>query len=423
MRVLVVAANTERINMPTPPLGAAMVAAAARRGGHEVELIDLLTAPDPAAAVPDAVKRVLPQVIGISVRNIDDQDMARPAFLLEKVGDVVRACRGSSSAPIVLGGAGYSIFPGAALEYLGADFGVAGEGESAFPALLDRLESGGDPTGMPGVSVRGRPASGGLPGPARLDDLPFPYDFLAPSLDLGDPDLWVPVQTRRGCPLDCIYCSTPAIEGRMPRRRSPRLAAGDLARLATAGVRRIQFVDNTFNLPPGYALELCRRIVDLRLEIGWRCIVYPCGVTGELGEAMAAAGCVETAIGFETGSDRMLAAINKRFTSRDLRQTVAHLRAAGIGCVGFLLLGLPGETRDSVTESLDLAGDLGLTGLKITVGARIYPRTPLARVAVEEGVVAAADDLLRPTFYLAPEIAGWVDEAVSSREWPFPVFP
>ncbi len=422
MRVLIIAANTERINMPTPPLGAAMVVDATRRCGHELELVDLLAAPEPAVAIREAVARVRPEVIGISVRNIDDQDMAQPVFLLEKVRKVVRACRECSGAPVVLGGAGYSIFPAAALEYLGADLGIAGEGELAFPALLECLESGGDPSALDGVYARGRTARGGLPAPARLDDLDYPHDDLGPSLNLEDPDLWVPVQTRRGCPLDCSYCSTPSIEGRTPRRRSPRLVTDDLARLVDAGVRRIQFVDNTFNLPPSYALELCRRIVDLGLPIRWRCILYPYKVTEELAEAMAEAGCAEASIGCESGSDSILAAINKHFTTADVREAVARLRAAGVSCVGFLLLGMPGETRDTVAESLAFADGLGLGSLKITLGARIYPRTPLARIAVEEGVVTADDNLLRPTFYMAPAVAGWVEETVASREWSLPVF-
>jgi radical SAM superfamily enzyme YgiQ (UPF0313 family) len=197
--------------------------------------------------------------------------------------------------------------------------------------------------------------------------------------------------------------------------------ADDMARLAEAGVRRIQIVDNTLNLPPGYALDLCRRVARLRLPISWRCIVYPHLLSQELADSMVEAGCTEVSIGFESGSDRMLRAINKHFATGDIREATARLRAAGMRCLGFLLLGLPGETRDSVTESLDLAEDLSLDSLKITLGARIFPGTPLARIAADEGVVSADDDLLQPSFYMAPAVSGWVDEAVASRSWSVPV--
>jgi radical SAM superfamily enzyme YgiQ (UPF0313 family) len=421
MRVLLVSANTERINMPTPPLGAAMVASATRCRGHEVELVDLLGADDPVVAVRNAVAGTAPEVIGISIRNIDNQNMAEPDFLLDKAAEVVDACRAASPASVVLGGAGYSIFPTAALAYLGADFGVAGEGELAFPALLDALEKGAEAALIPGVFTRDGDTDDARMPHAHLDDLPSPYPDLECCLDLSDPELWVPVQTRRGCPFDCTYCSTPQIEGRTPRLRAPRLVLDDLARLADAGATRVHFVDNTFNLPASYALELCRGIAALGRPLSWRCIVYPHQVSDELVEAMAEAGCVEVAIGSESCCDPILASLNKRFSAAEVRRVTARFAAAGIDRMGFLMLGVPGETRASVTESLEVADSLDLSVLKITIGVRIYPNTPLAQQAVAEGVITAADDLLEPCFYLAPAIAGWVDEIVRSREWSTPM--
>jgi len=421
MRVLVISANTERINMPTPPLGAAMVVAAARSRGHDAELLDLLHADDPELAVRDAIVRTRPDVIGLSVRNIDDQSMTQTDFLLDRVREVVRVCRAESPAPLVLGGAGYSIFPAAALDYLEADYGVAGEGEVAFAELLEALASGADPETVGGVHVRGGgPRRDRLP-PAELDDLPSPYPVLHPWLDLDDPDLWVPVQTRRGCALDCTYCSTPQIEGRALRRRSPERVAAEIARLADRGVRRLHLVDNTFNLPPAYALDLCRRIASLGRDLRWRCIVYPHAVSDELVEAMAAAGCAEVSVGSESGCDRILESLNKRFTAAEVREVTRRFAEAGITTMGFLMLGVPGETRESVAESLDFAGSLELSSLKITIGARIYPHTPLAAQAVDAGVIAADDDLLRPRFYLEPGVEGWIEEAVAARGWTMPV--
>ncbi|MFH1090624.1 MAG: cobalamin-dependent protein [Pseudomonadota bacterium] len=119
MRVLLISANREDINMVTLPLGLALVAASVQQSGHEVELLDLMRADDVRGRIEAAIRRFEPEVIGISVRNIDDQNMARPRFLLEQVKEVVEVCREHSEAPLILGGAGYSIFPQAALEYLG----------------------------------------------------------------------------------------------------------------------------------------------------------------------------------------------------------------------------------------------------------------------------------------------------------------
>jgi radical SAM superfamily enzyme YgiQ (UPF0313 family) len=132
---------------------------------------------------------------------------------------------------------------------------------------------------------------------------------------------------------------------------------------------------------------------------------------------MAEAGCREVSIGSESCCDPILTSLNKRFSTADVREVVRRFAAAGITRFGFLMLGVPGETRATVAESLEVADTLGLSVLKITIGVRIYPHTPLARQAVAEGVVAADDDLLQPRFYMAREVEGWVEEAVRARSW------
>ena len=108
------------------PLGLNCVALAAGNAGHQVALIDLMSNADPRAALSEAIGRFDPRVIGISVRNVDNQNMREPRFLLAPVRNIVSLCRLSSDAPIVVGGAGFSLFPLAALRYLEADMGLCG---------------------------------------------------------------------------------------------------------------------------------------------------------------------------------------------------------------------------------------------------------------------------------------------------------
>jgi hypothetical protein len=136
MNVLLISANREDINMLTLPMGLACVAAAVEKAGHAVRFLDLLSVKDIPAAVADAIRLSQPEAIGVSVRNIDDQIMDQGRFLLNQAKEVVHRCREFSAAPIVLGGAGYSISPESVLEYLGTDMGIQGEGEAAFPMLL-----------------------------------------------------------------------------------------------------------------------------------------------------------------------------------------------------------------------------------------------------------------------------------------------
>lgn len=410
MKILFVSPNTERLYMPALPLGLALVAAATRRAGHDTRYLDLLNTSDPIAAVRGAISDFQPEAIALSVRNIDDQSMQDTKFLLEPIREVVAACRAACPAKVVLGGAGFSIFPEAVLGYLGADYGVCGEGEVVLPLLLERLEMGLDVGDLPGLYVPRRKSPVTRTFAHDLDRLPLPDADLWESADAKDPNLWVPVQTRRGCPLACSYCSTPDLEGTQLRKRSPDSVVEHIARVASAGFHKICFVDNTFNFPPSYALQLCRRLAQARLEVSWQCILYPHQLGEDLVAAMAEAGCVEVSLGFESGCPQVLHAMNKRFLPDGVRQISDRLAAHGIRRMGFLLLGGPGETRDSVDESIAFARSLNLEMLKISVGIRIYPNTPLARLAVEEGYISADDDLLMPRFYSRPGIAEYVKQ-------------
>ena len=111
MRALFISANTEKINMPVLPLGLACVASSTKRAGHDAAMVDLKIERDTPAVLKEAIEGFHPDIIGISVRNIDDQNMKNPRFLLDPVKEIVAGCRNLSEATIVLGGAGYSIFP------------------------------------------------------------------------------------------------------------------------------------------------------------------------------------------------------------------------------------------------------------------------------------------------------------------------
>ena len=414
MKVLLISANTEKINMTPLPLGLACVAAATRKSGHEVTMVDLMLEKDAQSALKEAIEGFRPDIIGISVRNIDDQNMENPRFLLDRAKEIVSGCRSLSKAKIVLGGAGYSIFPERALSFLGADMGIQGEGESAFPALIERIEQGTALSGVCGLYLRGKGLQCKRQFARNLDTLPLPDTDLW-FLPAQKEDLWMPVQTRRGCPLNCSYCSTGTIEGRTIRRHSPEAIVKWMAHWRKAGVRQFHFVDNTFNLPPSYAKSICRKLIDDGLDIRWWSILYPAHVDEELVDLMSKAGCDQVSIGFESGSERILKNLNKRFTVKGVRRISEMLSDHGIRQMGFLLLGSPGETRESVEESLFFADSLKLESLKITLGVRIYPGTALAKIAVAEGIISSQDSLFYPRFYLAKSLEDWLPKTL--KEW------
>jgi radical SAM superfamily enzyme YgiQ (UPF0313 family) len=413
MRVLLISSNTELINMPVLPMGLASVAAATQRAGHEVQLLNLMLHGNTQKLIEEAVQNFHPELIGVSVRNIDDQSRQNPRFLLEPVKEVISQCRGLSSAPVVLGGAGYTIFPQGVLDYLGADMGIQGEGEQAFVRLLECLQEKADVAELPGLFLPGRRPNRSSELIRKLDDFPLPGPDQLPCLPTvnGKP-IWVPLQTRRGCPMQCSYCSTPAIEGKIIRQRSIALVVKAISGFFEAGFSHFYFVDNTFNLPPTYAKALCDQLIASKLDIRWRCILYPRGMDEELIEKMARAGCVEVALGFESGSAKILRSLNKKFLPEEVQHIAQLLQRYKINRMGFLLLGGPGETKETVLESLSFAEGLNLESMKITIGIRVYPSTPLEQTALREGVLTPTNDLLLPTFYLAQGLEPWLQDTV-----------
>ena len=416
MRVLLISANTEQLQMPVLPMGLACVAAAAEHAGHEVRLLNLMTKDEfQEQELENAVSGFNPELIGVSVRNIDDQNNKSPKFLLEAVKNVVASCRSLTAVPIVLGGAGFSIYPQSALSFLGGDMGIKGEGEAAFVKLLNALSRKQDLSGVPNLVLPGSVGENKTEVMKRLDDsqLPDPNGLFSFPTQFKNQKIWLPFQTRRGCAMDCSYCSTAAIEGRTLRKRSLEMVVDSISRFVEAGFKHFFFVDNTFNFPSSYARALCDLLIERNLQIQWRAIIYPWKVEESLVERMARAGCVEVPLGFESGSKKILRSLNKRFQPEEVRRISQMLDRHGIGRMGFLLLGGPGETRETVEESLEFADSLELETVKITAGIRIYPYTALAAAAVAEGVVSPGDDLLRPAFYMASGLRGWLEDTVS----------
>jgi radical SAM superfamily enzyme YgiQ (UPF0313 family) len=402
--------------MPVLPLGMAFVARAAEDAGHEVSQINLMTKPEALNALAEHIQKVQPDIIGISVRNIDDQVSSQPRFLLEPVKAIVSTCRQNSEAKIVLGGAGYSIFPRHALAYLGADMGIQGEGERSFVTLLDRLKNYDDLSNIPGLYHVDRSIANPPTAFKKIDHCLFPQPgrHIRTLEHTRDEIIWLPFQTRRGCPLNCSYCSTPSIEGKTIRKRTPGLIIDAMAAYVFAGFDHFFFVDNTFNLPPDYSKDLCDQMLGSGLNITWRGILYPWKVEKELVAKMAESGCVEVSLGLESGSDIMLRKMNKQYRTEDVRRASDLLKTFGIRQMGFLLLGGPGETRQTVLEGLEFADSLVLEMVKVTIGLRIYPNTELAFHARRTGQISPDDNLLFPQFYIENEMEAWIRQTVSA---------
>jgi radical SAM superfamily enzyme YgiQ (UPF0313 family) len=419
-RVLLVSTNRERQPYPVVPNGLACVASALDAAGHTVSFLDLCFARDPLGAARQAARQFHADVIGVSVRNIDNSDAIALRHYTPEARDVLHALRAAApGAKVIAGGAAFGVAPEALFRDLGVDYAVAGDGERASVALVNALSSGAPIEASPGL-VRDRDGTVTFTPPgedADLDSLPGPA--LHRWIDLARYQrhgATIPIQTKRGCVYKCVYCTYRNVEGWGYRTRDPQLVADEIQELRIkAGVRHFDFVDSTFNSPPGHAVQVCDAIsargLDVRLDTT---NFTPATASSELLSAMKRAGFRTLGITAESASDPVLERLEKGFTAAKVREVAERVERHGIRTLWIFLVGGPGETSETIEETLAFArwrlerGDAVYT----TVGLRIYPGTTLHRIAIAEGVVPPGSALLDPTFYFSSSLAF---DAVVSR--------
>jgi radical SAM superfamily enzyme YgiQ (UPF0313 family) len=418
VKISIVSINRERFPEPVLPLGAAAAAGVLRAEGHEVRVLDLCHAEAPDDAIVSHLGAFEPDLIGISLRNLENNQMLGNRSFLDEAKRVVERVRSASSSPILLGGAGYSLFPGEFLEALGVSYGLAGEAEQALPALVRCIARGDVPRGVPGACYRG-PGERIVSDAARARD--FPADLL-PAFDLIDCATYaaqgaaIPFESKRGCNLACSFC--PESADREGARLKPvGQAVDEIERAVGAvGTRRLFFTDGVFHHPPAHALALCREIARRRLDLRWSAGVNPAGLSRELLEAMKEAGCVGVGLGLDAVTDRMLRSYRKGFDREDVERAMRDLREVGIPFAVFMLFGGPGETRESVSEALATLDALIRDEMVfLAMGLRVFKGTPLEAIARSEGRIEPGHDMLSPTYYLSSELDETLLEALEAH--------
>ena len=410
-RVLLISANRERAPQPVLPNGVACVASALDAAGHDVRVLDLCFSRDPERDARRMVREMAPDVIGVSVRNLDNSDSIALRHYTPEAASLMRAIRAERPAATILaGGAAFGVAPESLFRALEVDYAVAGDGERASTALIDALAAGREPGTIPGLVRRiGERTVFTPPGEdADLDSLPPAR--MHRWLDLARYQrhgATVPVQTKRGCVYKCVYCTYRNVEGWGYRLRDPERVADEIEDLMRHGVRNVDFVDSTFNSPPGHAIAVCEAILRRGLALHLDTTNFtPAAVSDELLAVMRRAGFRSLGITAESASDPVLARLDKGFDAARVRVVADRVERAGIRVLWIFLLGGPGETTATMEETLAFAQtrmDRG-DAVYLTVGLRIYPGTTLHRIALEEGVVAANDPLLAPSFYFSPAL-------------------
>ncbi|MBN1572368.1 MAG: cobalamin-dependent protein [Deltaproteobacteria bacterium] len=413
MRTLIVSANLEVTPDPVYPIGAAYVAAAVREAGHEVDILDVVFADDMAKAVGEKIASFNPEVVGVSIRNIDN--VAYPLYLsyIDETKEIVDTIRSSFSGPLVLGGSGFTMMPIDMLEYVGETTGIVGEGEDAMVRFLTALSGDGELSYVSGLIVTEN-GKVKINNPPRIiedfDRVPIPADDLCDNAAYLKWGGMGSVQTKRGCPIGCIYCTYPVVEGKAMRLRDPAAVVDEMERsLDRWGVDTYFIVDSVFNNPPEHARQIAREIVRRGLTLRLSAYFSPAFIDEGLLEDLARAGVTGVDLGADSLADPILKKLGKNFKRRDVVEAVRAAKSVGIMTCLNIIFGAPGETKDTMRETVDLLDELQPTANHAMVGIRIFPGTGLQRLAIKEGMQEAKNINLSPIFYIAPAV---VEEAV-----------
>lgn len=405
------------------PYGLDLLADRLRQEGVAVQIAyPFLPGPDPAANLASAAD-LAPDLVGLGIRNIDTcmacetygdwrGEGYRTFFFPPRVRTVVDALRRLlPGVPMICGGGGFTVAPRQILDALDLDFGVVGEGEEALSAFVHAWPDASRLAQVPGLVMR----RGGTfsQTPRR------PFSFAPPHAPARDPAFrhalaaaGLPVSVKRGCNQGCSFCVEPLIEGRAFVHRDIGDVIGELH--AAAGldtVDKVFFVDTEFNLPDSsYAAALVERLVAEGLHRRFRFAsqFLPRPFSDDFARLLAEAGfaVILTCTSF---ADRVLEAAGVSYREADIAKALELCARHGIDATVDLIFGLPGESGETVDHTIGGMHRWPPTPLRryeYTVGARIYPGTPLARQA------AAGDGrnvygpltpgLLEPCFYCEP---------------------
>ena len=395
------------------PIGLDYVAASVEKAGMDVEVVDLGLADQPEKTIMDYFSTREPELVGLSFRNADDCFWPSADWFVPGLKDMINTIRAMTKAPIVIGGVGFSIFAKSIVEYAGADFGILGDGETAITELIRQLQAARRFEDVPGLIWQEN---------NRIHNNPPSWPD---SISLGTSRKFIDnqsyfkrggqcgLETKRGCNRHCIYCADPLSKGTMLRLRNPSEIADEVESLLSQGIDVLHLCDSEFNVPRNHAYAICDEFNRRSLsdKVRWYAYLSPTPFDADLAKAMAQAGCVGIDFTGDSGSELMLRTYRQQHTREDLATAVKLCRMNNITVMIDLLLGGPGETPQTVRETIDFIKQIGPDCAGAALGLRVYPGTAMEQIIAEElrdptnsGIrrkYTGPINLLKPTFYIS----------------------
>ena len=414
VKPLVTLVNPNKVHPAITPYALDILTTFLEQEDFDVEVLDLTFCRDQwREAVAGYFDSRTPLLIGITIRNTDTIYAQDQRVFLGEHQEIIAEIRRHSRAPIVAGGAGFSSMPFAAASYLGIDYGVKGPGEVILCQLAKVLVGGKTPA-IPGLIVNhGNDQIERIPVAGTADGLLGLAGFREPrtwQVDKtasyqrrsGDPFRVDNAEyyrrgglgnilTKNGCPFACAHCLEPDAKGNRFATRTAASVVDEMETLAIQGIYDLHTADSEFNLGIASSKEVLREIVRRKERDAssplcqMRLWVYcqPAPFDDEFAGLLAAAGCAGVDVACDHVRDDMLngwkvtGKQTRYYTFDDVTATVGLIRKHGMLCLVDVLLGMPGETLETLRDAIDRTMALDTTVVGFSLGIRVFPYSPL----------------------------------------------
>jgi len=373
--------------------------------GHTVKIFDVNLSKKPFEEIKEIIAIFVPDVIGISLRNIDSTNKKKVTFYYKYLKDTIDIIKSCSNANIVLGGSGFSIFANEIMsDEPRIDFGIFLEGEVAFSELLKNIET---PENVRSLYYRknGRiifTGSGSLPGSKQFNIMSTNGMSIERYKKHRDA---IGIETKRGCSLTCIYCIYPFLNGRCYRLKDHVLVVDEIECLLNKhSIERFMFIDSVFNIPKKHAEEICREIIKRKLNVRWSAWFNEKNIDREFLALVKEAGCDNLIFSPDGFSNDVLAKLGKNITTQDILETYRILeRENGFEANYNFFKNPPGQNLRNFFSMI-----LFILRAKLKLKKRVHfefnslriePHTKLYEIALKEGIIKKTDNLLFPKYY------------------------
>ncbi|MDD4261769.1 B12 lower ligand biosynthesis radical SAM protein BzaD [Syntrophaceticus schinkii] len=392
------------------PIGIVLLAGVLKKKGHQVEILDLNLDHDPYGVLQEKLLEFRPEVVGFSLRNIDPLGNKNTSLIPQFTAAVRLTALLLPEALLIAGGTGFSLFPERIMQELSElDYGIVGEGEHSFPALLESL---GYPVQLPGLCYREGEEVRLLPPSTDIDMACYlPPDRtlwdIKPYLDLNNYTPSIGIETKRGCPFNCSYCVYPQLQGRHLRRRSAADVVDEVEFLHKEyGVKQFHFNDPVINIPRGHLEGICREILKRKLKIRWDGFFREDHLDAENIALFEEAGCECFSFSPDGLCQEALDVLGKQETEDDILKAARLAASRDVLSVYHFMVNVPGENQRTIEKGVqmleriyDLHAPKRNLGTIVLNNIRIMPGTRIEKIAREEGVITPDTDLLYPVYF------------------------